>query len=76
MTEENGALTWWVDKGSEFLGLVVAGPIGAHSDPTVGTAAGFAIDEALRKVGQEIRKWKLGPREERRTGFSWSSTER
>lgn len=68
LSKETDALSWWLNKGAEFLGQTAGGLASAHSDPMLSAGLSIAVTEALRNVGHEIRKWKLGPREEGRTG--------
>ena len=69
MAEEENSLSWWVGRGSDLAGQIAGGVASPASlNPVLGVGVGFAVTESLRKIGNEIRKWKLGPREERRVG--------
>jgi hypothetical protein len=76
MPEEKDALSWWIDQGSQFVGQVAGALTGASSDPFVGVGTSIVVTETLRKIGTEVRKWKLGPREEKRIGAIFLYTSR
>lgn len=75
MSEENSndevLATELIEGGSELAGAAVgaavgfiAGPMGALG----GAAAGVVVSRSLKRVGSEIRKRVMGPREEIRVG--------
>jgi hypothetical protein len=69
MGQEKDSFQWWIDKGSELVGQVAGAWTGAaSSNPILGVGVGFGTTEGLRRIGTEVRKWKLGPREEKRIG--------
>jgi hypothetical protein len=73
--EKGRATTELIEGGSEIAGAVVGGALGFIGGPPgvyAGAVGGVLVTRTLKRVGQEVRRRLLGPRQEVRVGAAFA----